>query len=307
MLPDFPHFYKLKIEDKELYENSTAGYPPFSDILFATLHIWWNLGEQLAVASLNGNVVIRYHLPFDAKSSGYCLVGEEKIDESILAIFDYLKERGEPRKLVHVPEFVVNAINNKDNFKLKEEPDYQEYILDSKGLAELPGHPYGHIRTQVNRFLREVEGRKVEIKSLDLSVLDNQDHLFNAILEWEKSHPSRNDPQRTEHDALKKTLSHAAALDIENLSLYVDDKLQGVILYHQPHTKDHFVIHHLRFDYSIPYTSDFMTRHLAREAMRRNVPYINMEMDLGSENLRRHKMKLNPVHFFRKYTIKPEH
>jgi len=303
MFPEFPKMIKLKPEDKKLYNKAIAEYPPFSDILFTTLHIWWNLEEQLEVSLLNGNVVIKYNLPFDEKASGFCLVGKNRVDDSIKTIFDFLKKNDKSLRLVHVPEFTIDSIKHKKNFKIVEEPDYHEYILDSKKMAELPGHEYSHIRTQINRFLREVEGRKVEIKSLDLSLVDNQDHLFNAILAWEKAHPPRNDPERTEHDALKKSLSQAAALDIENLSLYVDEKLHAVVLYHQTHTKDHFVIHHLRFDYSIPYTSDYITRHLARNAVDRSVPFINMEMDLGSDNLRRHKMKLNPIHFYKKYSV----
>jgi hypothetical protein len=305
MLPDFPHFSRLTPKDKDIYNKATADYPPYSDILFSTLHIWWNIYEKLAVALLNGNVVIRYHLPDDEVNSGYCLVGKHNIDNSIRTIFDYLKNQHEPLRLVHVPKFVIDEIKDKGNFNIKEELGYNEYILDSKSLAEVKGSDFGHIRTQINRFLREVEGRNVEHKTLDLSLVETHDHLFEAIREWEKTHPPKNDPDRTEHEALKKTLANATALDIESLALYVDGKLHGFILYHQPQTKDHFVIHHLRFDYSIPYTSDYITQHLAKRAVDRDVPYINMEMDLGKENLRRHKMKLKPVDFFRKYTVTP--
>jgi hypothetical protein len=303
MLPEFPEFYKLTPQDKDVYNQATADYPPFSDILFSTLHIWWNLYEKLEIAMLNSNVVIHYNLPFDKDNSGYCLVGKQDIDASLEVILQYLKEHKMPRRLVHVPEFTVDAIRHKDNYLISEEPDYHEYILDSSALSRLEGSNHGHIRTQINRFLREVEGKKVEHKALDLSLVENQDHIFEAILDWERNHPPRNDPDRNEHEALKKTMSQAALLDIESLALYVDDELHGVILYHKPQTNDHYVIHHLRFDYTIPYVSDYMTKQLATKAVDENVPYINMEMDLGLENLRRHKMKLRPVKFFKKYTI----
>lgn len=305
MLQDFPHFSKLTPQDKVAYNQAVRDYPPYSDILFSTLHIWWNQYEKLAISLLNGNVVIRYHLPFDKANSGYCLVGKHKIDKSIETIFKYLKQERETIKLVHIPEFVIEKLQHKTKYLISEEADYHEYILDSQALARLEGSSHGHIRTQINRFLREVEGKKVEPRSLDLSIVQNQDHIFESILEWEKGRPPRNDPSRTEHEALKRTLAQAAALDIESLALYVDDRLHGVILYHQTPAKDHYVIHHLRFDYTIPYVSDFMTKELAKRAVDANVPYINMEMDLGIDNLRRHKMKLRPVHFFKKYTVRP--
>jgi hypothetical protein len=305
MIPDFPNFTKLTPADKNIYNRAVADYPPFSDILFSTLHIWWNQYEQLAVALLNRNVVIKYELPFDADNSGYCLVGKDNIDASIETIFEYLDKNGQSQLLVHVPEFAVEAISKRENYDIQEEPDYHEYILDSTELARLEGSSHGHIRTQINRFMREVEGKKLEHKPLDLSLVENQDHIFQAILEWEKSHPPRNDPNRNEHEALKQTLTNAAALDIESLALYIDDRLHGVILYHQPQSKDHYVIHHLRFDYTIPYASDYLTRQLAHKAVESNVPYINMEMDLGIENLRRHKTKLRPVKLFKKYRLQP--
>lgn len=308
MIPDFPKFYQLKPsqEDKKLYQAHTKDLPPYSDILFSTLQIWWNLYEKLEVSLLNGNIVIHYDLPFDDDNSGYCLVGISNIDESLREIFSFLKSKGQTLRLVHVPEFTIQKIKNKFAYEISEESDYNEYILDSEGLSKVEGSKFGHIRTQINRFMREVEGKKVEHKSLDMSIVENQDHIFNAILAWEEKRPPKNDPERSEIDALKKTLAHAAVLDIESSALYVDDELHGVILFHQTPKNDHFVIHHLRFSYEIPYTSDYMTRHLARHAIERKVPYINMEMDLGKENLRRHKLKLQPVNFYKKYKITPK-
>ena len=305
MLSTFPEFTRLTFENREDYERLIKDYPPFSDISFVTLQIWWNLENQLSVALLNNNLVIHYYLPFDAENSGYTLVGKEKLEESANTIFDYLRHEHQPVKLVHVPEFVVSQMTHNGAMAFDEEVDYNEYILDAHGLASLEDPSHGRTRRKVNRFKREVEERNVEIKELDLSNEDVQNELFEAVIAWEQKQSSANDPDHTEHQAIKRTLSNAKHLDIRHIGLYIDEKLYAIVLYHQPEGSDHFVLHHLKVDYSIPYIFDYMTHHIADKAVKEDVNFLNMEMDLGIERLRQHKMGLRPVDFFRKYTISP--
>lgn len=113
----FPDFTKLTLADKSRYEAEIADFPPFSDISFATLMIWWNTLDSCAVAKLNDNLVISYWLPGDEAKSGLSLIGRNKVDESMCTILDYLEAEGKAQKLVHVPEFVLSAIK------------YPEYLL----------------------------------------------------------------------------------------------------------------------------------------------------------------------------------
>jgi hypothetical protein len=305
MLPVFPQFAPLDLDDRERYEDLVGEFPPLSDISFPTLHIWWNLEGQLTFSTINQNLLINYALPFDEENSGWCIIGKYRLDESIRTIFDYLRAGHKPLKLVHVPEFVVKELNQPENFTLEEETDYNEYILDSRALANLEGSGHGKTRRKVNRFLREVEDSKVEILPLDLSSAGAREQLFQAIITWEGNQPGKNDPGHTEHAAIRKTLAHAALLGIEHLGLYIDDKLYAVILYHRSHDNKYYILNHLKVDYSIPYIFDYMTHHIANKAVENNIDFLNMEMDLGIENLRRHKMGLRPVDFFRKYTVTP--
>jgi hypothetical protein len=305
MIPNFPQFSHLTLDDKQLYEDLVTDYPPFSDISFATLNIWWNLEGKLEICLLNNNLVIKYYQSFDLENSGLSLIGKNKVDESIQVLFNYLKQDSEAVRLVHVPEFVIKAINERDQFKIKEEVDYNEYILDSHALASLEHPSHGRTRRKVKRFLREVEDRQVEIRQIDLSTAETQENIFNSIKDWEQTQSSANDPDKTEHLALKKALKHSAELGIHNMGLYINDKLYGVFLYHHSFDNKYYIMNHLKVDYSIPYIFDYMTHHIANQASQENINFLNMEMDLGIENLRRHKMGLRPVDFFRKFTVSP--
>ncbi len=303
MLPSFPKFARLTLDDKASYEALVSAYPPFSDISFATLHIWWNLDGQLAISTLSKNLVINYQLPFDKLNSGYSLIGTNQIDESLRTIFAYLYKHQKVARLVHVPEFTVEKIQAKDDLTIEEELDYHEYIMDAKALASLEGHGHSRTRRKVRRFLREVEGQKLELKSVDLAAPEIKDQLFKAVVAWQKKYPKDNDPENTESKAISTTLRHALALDTQNLCIFINDELHGLVLYHRSTDKKHFIINHLKVDYGYPHIFDYLNNQIAVRAVKQNVAFLNMEMDLGVEGLRRHKAGLRPVHFLKKYTV----
>lgn len=305
MFPDFPEFLPLSIELKEPYNKVIEPFTPYSDISFATLQIWWNVSEKLSVSLLNQNLVIDYALFHDAENSGLGLVGKNKVEESIRELFEFLRSQRRKVQLVHIPEFVVEQIKNKTEFDISEEIDYNEYILDSSALAKLEGSEYQLLRKKIRRFVREVGDRELEIRSLDLTLGEIQDELFASIADWENKNKPKNDPENTEHEALSKTFNHSSKLDIKNLAVYIDKKLHGIIIYHRPLSKEYFVLHHLKANYETPYISDYLHHEIAKEAVSNNVSRLNVEMDLGIETLRKHKMTLRPVDFLKKYTIRP--
>jgi hypothetical protein len=305
MFPVFPKFIPLSLELKEPYNRTIGSFPPYSDISFTTLQIWWNLSEDLSVSLLNQNLVINYVLPNDATNSGLSLVGKINIDEAISTVFHYLKQNGKDVRLVHVPEFVVNKIVNSSKFKLHEEHDYNEYILDSSALTHLEGHEYQLLRKKIRRFGKHVDGKQLEIKELDLSLGRVQDELFRSIAEWESKNSPENDPEHSEHHAIKKAINNALPLEIKNMALFIDNELHGIIIYHRPLDKEYYVLHHLKANYDSPYISDYLYHQMAKKAVDNGVSKLNIEMDLGIENLKRHKMTLRPDSFLKKYTIIP--
>lgn len=305
MFPRFPVFIPLSLELKDTYNKMVGEFPPYSDISFVTLQIWWNLDEKLLISSLNDNLVISYSLPFDKSESGLCIVGKNKIDESIHTIFQYLKDSGKEVKLVHVPKFVTRAIKHPDAFLITEETNYNEYLLDSKSLSGLEGHQYQLLRKKIKRFVRSTGEKKIEIRSLDLALERIQDEVFQSIIDWEKKNTHQNDPDHTEHLALRKTLKNASALDIKNLGVYIENELHGIMLYHQPLSKKYFILHHAKVNYDSPYISDFLHHEVAKHAAKNNVSRLNIEMDLGIENLKKHKLTLRPTSYFKKYSIYP--
>lgn len=304
MHPKFPSFRKLTLDDREAYAELVSEYTPFSDISFTTLHTWWNLDDKLFFSVLNGNLVLNYSQPFDKTNAGLSVIGHHKVDQTFKELFGYLKENNREPKLVHVPEFTVEKLSSRESLEIIEELDMNEYVMDSSAISKLDTPELGRIRRKVNRFMREVESRELEVKQLDLAHQDNRELIYNSVLSWQKKYPKANDPKATENGALESGLRHHEALGIKNLSVFVDGKLQAAVLYHQTHDGKYYILNHLKVDYEIPFIFDFTTNEIAKLATAHDIPYLNMEMDLGIEGLKNHKMGLRPVHFLKKYTIK---
>ncbi len=305
MIPYFPEFKKIELDDKAIFNDFVKSFPPFSDISFATLNIWWNLDGNLKVSQLENNLIVNYDLPFDAENSGLGLIGLNNIDESINVIFEYLRSINLKEQLVHTPEYTIKAISSRETFELTEELDYNEYVLGVKELSELDGRNFVKIRNKVRKFLDSVVDHHLEIKEINLNEEDSRQLVIKSIEEWEAERPPRNDPERLEHEALRQTLAHHRLFEIENLCIFIDGKLHAITLFHRTHDGKYMILHHLRIKYGHPYISDFLLHSLSKMNSQGNCLYINMEMDLGLENLRRHKSSLRPVGFIRKYRIRP--
>jgi hypothetical protein len=305
MLPDFPDFMPLSLEHKDMYNQLVADYPPFSDISFTNLHIWWNLDGKLAASHLNSNLVLNYSLPFDPEHSGLGLIGTHRIDESLRTIFEYLNKQGRAAKVVNVPEFTIKKIERPQDYVIREEPDFHEYIMSARQLAELAGGDHSRTRRKVQRFKRETEDLDIQVHPLRLASPEVRQNIMKVIKDWHQKYPSQNDPERLEEQALENTLALAPHLETKSLGVFIGGRLQALALFHMTPDKNHYIINHLKVDYQYPYIFDFMTTQIAALAVKNGVEFLNMEMDLGMEGLRQHKMGLRPVMFYKKFTVEP--
>lgn len=180
MFKTFPEFSKLTLEDKEEYEALIKDFPPMSDFSFTGLLTWWNTLGYGSVAFLNENLVIPYWLPGDDKTSGLSLVGTNKIDQTICAIFDHLREKGEKPRLVNVPEFVIQSVQYPEMFTFKSQRSYDEYLVSVADFYPLENMT-SIWRHKIGRKLPDLSKRKVETKALDLSLSENKELLLQAL------------------------------------------------------------------------------------------------------------------------------
>lgn len=302
MFKTFPDFSPLTPNDRQHYMEYVKKYPPLSDLSFSTLMLWWNFDNSLKVSVLNGNLVIAYHLPDDEQNSGWALVGTHDVESSMQTILEHLAANGQPARLVHVPEFVIKAMQKPDLFHIVEELDYNEYVLSVSALFPLEGANH-NIRRKVKKFIKEAGEDQVVVRSLDLRLAESQDLLLDHIRQW-WGRGSNNDARGIEKSVLRTSIRRAEELGINNICVFVRGELHGVVLFQVSHDGKYIILNHAKVSHEYPRTFDFLNYVAAKWASDRGIPYINMEMDLGIPGLRIHKTELHPDDFFRKYEIR---
>lgn len=278
----FPEFSELKLSDRDAYNKLIAKYPPISEISFSTLMTWWSALDNCKISLLNDNVVISYWLPGDEKNSGLSLVGTNKIDESICEIFDHLKAKGQECKLVHVPEFTLANINYPDMYRCKQEPNYAESIIPIKPYASLENNSL-FMKAKVGSFLRATKKERVDLISVDLNDPDNKDSVIDHYFEWKnKKHilVANKLPSYAE-SAFLDTINHSDYLNLEVLSIFVDDDMHSFTVLETSKDKNYKIVKYSGFSCEIPGLYEYSRYLLAKKFSEEKAEYVNMVIHIG--------------------------
>jgi len=277
MFKTFPEFSKLTIDDRQQY--------------------------SARVSLLNGNLVMPYWFPGYERHAGLSLIGTNKIDESICTIFDYLRERDEPVHLVNVPDFVISHIRYPELFKFTAERGYDEYIIPVTRFYPIENVNI-LVRPRIRRFIREMNGRKLEIKSLDAGHMSTKILLLQNIDQWRRK-GTMSDLGTVEEELLRYSVDKGKELGLENKCLFIDGELRSYCIYYRPHDKKHVNACHFKFDAYMPRLFEFWAYAWAKEMAELGIEYINVDADYGSPQVRAKKIVLGPSNYFRKYKIEP--
>jgi hypothetical protein len=299
----FPKFTKLTLKDREKYEALIKDYPPIYDISFPALMSWWNPLDNMAVSELNGNLVIPYWLPGDEENSGLSLVGTKKIDESICTIFDHLREKGDPVRLINVPEFVLSYIRYHDLYDFTEERDRNEYVLPLSHFYPLKNMA-PHWQKVAARFIDKMDGKYFVVRNLDLDVKEDRDLLLSSAKEW-RTKNKLNDFGQIEGDCIEVYIKNSKKMGIENLCLFVNGKLWGFALFQVPVDKRYIIMKHIKATHRLTCGFEILGYMFAKWWIEHGATTVNIGPDYNIHCLRMFMLTLGQSNFFRKYIIEP--
>lgn len=298
----FPEFSKVSWVDRKKYDKHISGLPPIGDIQFAEIMTWWNQLESMSIAVLNDNLVISYWMPGDEAHAGLSLIGTNKVDESICAIFDYLREQGEPARVVNIPQFVINHIQYPELFSCHEDRNQYEYILSVSKYFPLK-NLVGHRRRRVERQIRHIGEENIVVRSLDLLTERDQQLLLRAADKW--WHKNINNFGKVEREAMEDAILHSDELAIENVCLFINGELSGFCLYQLPQDRRFAIVCNVKAVHRALLRFDLMAYKFAEWFANLGVTQVNINSDAGILPLRMFMLTLGPTDFFRKYRIEP--
>jgi hypothetical protein len=288
-------FHGITLEDKPLFDKHFERFPPkHSGELFTTMISWGEYVEYL-YATLDTGIIIC------SKDSNKIVLHppsgkfNKDILKQVLSLaikedltFGFITK---PEKNLILTQF--------PSLKFMENRDFFDYVYRASDLAELPGTKYGKIRNRLNKFTKNFAYTLEDISE------KNMDEVHEFLKRWCLwKDCTSNEMLENERKAILYSMSHFFDFGLSGLALRISSTIQAIAVYEKMNA-DTMVVH---FEKGAP-DFDGIYKAINMETalrVRRLVPYIDREEDLGIPGLRKAKLSYHPDHFIEVYYVTKE-
>jgi uncharacterized protein len=295
MIIKFPQFKNIELSDQEEIEKITKRYPPYSDFNFVSL--WsWNIKGKTRLALLNGNLVVRF-TDYLTGEPFYSFLGDNKADETAEALLELSKKEGLKLKLV--PEASAKALDG-HKFRLAEDRDHFDYVLDLNLLAKPDNRRFRSKRRLINKLILNNKCQVTVVNDTDQDCLAAIRGLAKKL---KNNLKVKNFSAAEELSAIDRALASIKNFNLVVAAAFINEKLCGFAI-KEVVDKNYAMGHFLKADVSLfPGSASYLMQQLALVMLDYGCGYINIEQDLGIENLRKWKKSYSTGIFLKKYII----
>jgi len=294
MIPLFPDFKKIELTDREEIDAHSAQFPPYSDFEFASL--WsWDVKEEMRVSILNDNLVIRF-TDYTTGEPFLSFLGTKDVNETAEELLSHAPSHHGPAVLHLIPE--VSTVGLDPNlFLIEESRDHFDYVCDIErhvdySIAELKSH---------RKLLRQFTDTypHFERVSLDITTEAVQRDVAEIFRSWDEN---KGFIMTSEAFAYERFLSGASALSYTAVGIKIDDKL---IAFHISSLPPGTCANALFSKGDVAYRGIYPTLDhvVAQDLIKHGYTHMNIQQDLGIDNLRKAKLLLHPAYLLKKYSV----
>ncbi len=281
-------FQKVTLEDKTIFDNHFARYPPcHSGMLFTTMVCWQNFAEYYFVYVKNHLIIYtkrKNHIQFRPPSGFF----DKDIFEDVLVL---AKQEGSQEALGMIDVTTKEWIQNHTKIdSFVEDRDFFDYVYLSSDLVNLAGTEYAKIRNRLNKFLKKFQYSVESITEANMS--DITEFLKRWCL-WKNC--ESDEILEHERKAILYAMDHFFDLNLNGLALRIEDRIEAIAVFEQmnPTTA---VVH---FEKGAP-DFDGIYKAINQETakvLEKKFTYIDRQEDLGIPGLRQAKLSYRPHHF----------
>lgn len=294
MIPAFPAFKKLELSDRAEIDAHTGQFPPYSDFEFGS--VWsWDVKEEMEVSLLNENLVVKF-TDYTTGEPFITFLGAKDASETAAALIRESIALGYRPSLSLVPEVSTVGLDPNE-FALEESRDHFDYVCDVSRHIEYPGPELKSHRKLLTSFKEAYPD--FEHASLDVGSEEARKEIADVYRTWDEN---KGFLMTSEAFAYERFLAAAHALSYSAVGIRVQGKL---IAFHivslPPGTCANALFGKADTAYKGVYAA--LDHVVAHDLMHRGYTHMNIQQDLGIENLRMAKLGLHPAHFLKKYTV----
>lgn len=290
MIPNYPEFKPIELEDKKEVGQYLADYPPeICELTFANIYIWRHW-EKPQLTRIHGNLCV-FCAPPD--ESPYFLepVGDSRLEETVQLCLSY------GTRLSRVSEKFIHKLHG--SYLIKEDRDNFDYVYLTEELAQLKGKKFDGKRNLIKKLEKNY---RAEIKPLSDSDLSG---CLEVVERWVRNSPEENRSTdartRAASTAIKEALNNFRQLELQGIVARIEGRVEGFCLGERLNP-DTVVVHVELADRNIAGLHQYMNRECARTIWHQ-FTYINREQDAGIAGLRRSKLSYYPHHLVKKYDL----
>lgn len=300
MIPAFPEFKPLEMDDRAEVESVTVRFAPYSDFNFLSL-ICWDTREENMVSRFGDNLLVRF-TDYLTGEPFYSFIGDSCIEQTIDLLLEETVREGLPNFLRLVPESasLSAGLPAQNGFVITEDPDNFDYILDVESLIRLTG---GKMKRKRHRVGRLKQDTSLSSRPMHFANTDEHKHILELWETWSDKKGKKGDDYATlEKKAFLRLLKIYAAFNLVAVGLWAEDKLVGFSVNETVHD-GYYMGHFGKTDGQRKGLSDFLEYETAALMEPQGCTRVNLQQDLGLEGLRSYKQSLRPVHYLHKYII----
>lgn len=294
-VPRFPELAPLSLEHRAVVARATAGAPPYSDQVFASLFAW-DIDATAGLAWIDDTLVLRLE-DYTSRQPFFTLFGGRSSITAARRLLFLARHGGCDPMLRLVPEPVADTLRRADDLSVRPERDHFDYVLCIERMATLEGSDLHMQRNRIARFERRY-GSVAGFRQIEPSPAFARDQLEPLLESWSASKP----PPPGELRALRRAFAHAETLDLALYGTFVDGRLVGFSII-EVLGEGWAVVHFEKNERALVGSGFAHRRAVARALRARGCRRLNYEQDLGVPGLRRAKLACRPIDMLRKFTV----
>lgn len=295
MIPNFPEFKKLEWNDRSEVESFTKKFAPYSNFNF--ISTWaWDIKESIKLSRLNDNLVFLFYDFLNGKHY-YSFIGTNKPCETADCLLNCTMNGTEHGILKYIPEEVVQALNG-SNFTFRLNEGNCDYIVSVSNFANMNKcsgkygqHCRGFIKSYIDHDIR------TNVSSLCDADIPAMRQIF---IKWAE-HKKLDYALLPEYDAFDR-YCRLIDVNIKIISVYDNEKMIGFktieLLSNEFAMNDFF-----KADINYKGVYQFIDWKFGEFLNKQGIKYINCQVDLGIDSLRKAKLQYRPAFLLKSYYI----
>lgn len=302
MIPDFPRFKLLCLEDADAIAALSRSLPPYSDYNFTSLWVWGGAQGRHEISVLHGNLVVRF-TDYLTGEPFYSFLGVNDTLQTAHTLLEFSAGMGLPAELHLIPECATEALAAEPLSVCEDQASF-DYVYSAPQLSALLGGPFKSKRSALRAFESDHPDRSFVLLSLRdplaQETVRNITQAWIALKNADGSEPGI--AQELEAIELTIELAHlrdywvgivstgaaATSFSVEELS-------------HGTWSVSHFAKSAERRRGE----NEYLTRELAARLVKQDVLHLNWQQDLGLESLRASKLSFRPSKMLKKFILAP--